>query len=698
MTARRLAAAAAAVGAAALCAPTVHAQALEDVVVRSGRAEQRSFDAPAAVQAIGEEVIREAGPQVNLSEALNRAPGVTVLNRQNYAQDLQLSIRGFGARSTFGIRGVRLLVDGIPATMPDGQGQASTIALPSTDRIEVLRGPLAQLYGNAAGGVVQAWTREPPATPEVGLQAWAGSFGTRRYGLQAAGRSGAAGLVVDLSDFSTNGWREHSAASRQQLNAKLFTEVGNTRFDLIVNTFRSPEAQDPLGLTRAQLAADPRQVAPIARAQDTRKTIEQDQLGLLVSHRLGGGDLLTARLYAGERAIDQWLAASANGVVALDRDYGGAGLQYSGARRVGGLRGGDGRLDWVVGLDYDRQAEDRRGFDNLAGVTGTTLRRDERTTVASRGAYAQANWLALPRWTVTAGLRASQIDFASRDRFLADGDGSGDRRFRATNPVAGLTWHATDALNVYLQWGRGIETPTSAELAYAPGSTPTTVVNRFNGALAASRSVHREAGVKWRIAESQRLDVAVFSISTEDELVPLFSSGGRSTFQNAGRTSREGVEAAWRARLTERVSALASLTWLDASFVDGFARADGSGAVAAGNALPGTPRTLAFADLTWRASGAPREPTHVALELAHAGGLYVNDANTDRSDRWTIANLRAAYGWRSGPWTFVLQGRIDNLTDRRYVGSVIVNEANGRFFESGPGRAWLLGASARLAF
>ncbi|MFM1991074.1 MAG: Colicin receptor precursor [Pseudomonadota bacterium] len=683
---------------AAMVSPPARGQTLDDVLVSSGRAEQRSFDAPSAVQAIDATTLREAGPQVNLSEALGRAPGIVVLNRQNHAQDLQLSIRGFGARATFGIRGVRLLVDGIPATMPDGQGQASTVALPSTDRIEVLRGPLAQLHGNASGGVVQAWTRDPPAVPEVGVQGWLGSFGTRREGLQAGGRSGAAGLVVDLSDFATDGWRAHGAATRRQLNAKLVTEVGDTRIDLVANAFRSPEALDPLGLTRAQWEADPRQAPAIAFAQNTRKRIDQDQVGVLLRQRLGGGDVLAARLYTGRRGIDQWLATTANGVVRLDRDYGGMGLQHAGERRVSGLLGGDGRLGWAVGLDYDRQAEDRRGYDNLAGVTGTALRRDERTTVASRGLYAQANWLALPDWTLTAGLRATEVSFATRDRLTSDGDGSGDRRLRATNPVIGLTWHAAETLNVYAQWGRGLETPTAAELAYAPGGTPTTIANRFNAGLEASRSVHREIGVKWRPDERQRIDLAVFSIDTRDELVPLFSSGGRTTFQNAGQTAREGLEAAWRARLTPQVSALASLTLLDASFVDAFARADGSGTVPAGNALPGTPRRLGFAELAWRASAAPREPTHVALELVHAAGLYVDDANADRTDGYTLANLRAAIGWRAGPWRLVLHGRVDNLADRRHVGSVIVNEASGRFFEPGPGRAWLVGASASLAF
>ena len=235
------------------------AQTLSEVVVTANREAQQSFDAPAAIQGVGRETIEAAGPQVNLSEAINRIPGITVLNRQNYAQDLQLSIRGSGSRSPFGIRGARLIVDGIPATMPDGQGQASTISLPSAQRIEVLRGPLAQLYGNAAGGVLQVFTADGPARPEVRTSVDAGSDGLRRYGLQAAGQRGAVNYVIDVSDFQTDGWRENSAAERQHLNAKLRWDASEqTRVTLVANVFDQPVSGDPLGLTRAQFEANPR--------------------------------------------------------------------------------------------------------------------------------------------------------------------------------------------------------------------------------------------------------------------------------------------------------------------------------------------------------------------------------------------------------------------------------------------------------
>ena len=683
-------------------ASAAHAQVppADEVVVSASRTAQRSFDAPAAVQAVDARTIEEAGPQVNLSESLNRVPGVSVLNRNNYAQDLQLSIRGFGARSTFGIRGVRLLVDGIPATMPDGQGQASTISLTSTDRIEVLRGPVAQLYGNAAGGVVQAFTREAPARPEAGAQAYFGSFGLRRYDLQAAGRSGSVGLVADYSTLSTDGYRDHSAAERRHFNGKLTVDLDRTRLTFVANVFSQPSSLDPLGLTRAQFVADPRQATSVAYAFDTRKTVDQRQAGVVAEHRFASGDRLSARAYGGQRQIVQTLSLTANGVVDLDRDYGGVNAQYSGARQLGGTR-----LAFAAGIDYDRMKERRRAFANNAGAIGA-LGRDEDNTVDNLDTYAQADWTFSPSWTLLAGVRSSRIKFRSRDNFLADGNGSGDVSYSATNPVAGLTWHASDRLNVYANVGRGFEVPTFAELAYRPGTAANTTIDGLNPALRAARSRHAEVGLKWLVSDRQRLDAAIFSIDTDGELVP-YSSSGRATYQNAGRTRRQGAELAWRGQLADTLTALVSLTALDATFRDGYVRADGTGAVRAGNAIPGAPNRQAYAELAWRpqgaaASAAALQPgsaralgTHAAIELVHVGRIMANDLNTAQASAYSLVNLRGALEQRVGDWRFTQYARIDNVADRRYAGSVIVNESRDRYFEPGTGRAWLIGVSVQ---
>ncbi|MBT9554138.1 MAG: TonB-dependent receptor [Hydrogenophaga sp.] len=668
---------------------------LQEVVVTANRQEQRSFDAPASIQAVGQDVIEAAGPRINLSESLNRVPGITALNRQNYAQDLQLSIRGSGSRSPFGIRGVRLIVDGIPATMPDGQGQASTVSLGSAQRIEVLRGPLAQLYGNAAGGVVQVFTADGPATPEAGFSLLTGSNGLRRYGLNTGGQSGALNYLVDYSRFETDGQRPNSAAQRRHLNAKLRLQASeDTRYTLIANAFDQPESGDPLGLTRAQLAANPQQTDSRSIDAQAGKDVSQNQIGLVAEHRLNPDSGLTARVYAGERDLDNRLAiplfvqqvpTAAGGVVNLDRSYSGVGLQYR--QRV---KLGEGQVETTLGLDHDRMDERRRGYINNLGVQGE-LKRDEDDAVNSTGVYAQANWAVNADWSAVAGLRSSRVNFRVRDRFINDSnpDDSGSADFSATSPVLGLTRHFGETTNVYLNVGRGFETPTLTEIAYrSEGSGP-------NLALKAAKSLHTELGVKTRLAEGHRLDAAAFLIGTDDEIVVASSSGGRSIYTNAGKTRRSGFELAYTGDLGQGFSTHWALSTLNARFVDAFASAGGA-TVASGNRIPGTLNRSVFGEFAWRPASLPGFST--ALELVHQGGMFVDDVNSDRTQAYTVFNLRMGLEQKLGGWRLREFLRLDNVSDKAYVGSVIANDGNRRFFEPAPGRSWSLGVTANYAF
>ncbi len=691
-----------AIAAAMLTPCTVKAQAadpveLDPVVISAQRSRQSSFDAPAAISAVTRDTIESAGPQVNLSEVLNRVPGISVLNRQNYAQDLQLSIRGFGARSTFGIRGVRVIVDGIPATMPDGQGQASNVSLGSVGRIEVLRGPLAQLYGNAAGGVVQVFTEDDAAVPTATASISAGPYEQARVAAKFSTREPGYGLTIDASQYRTEGYRPHSAAQRGQLNARWQTEFGrDSRLSVVVNALEQPLSQDPLGLTRAQWQADPRQTVAPATAQDARKSVRQQQVGSVFEHRFSEATTLTARLYAGQRALDNALsvplavqapATSAGGIVQFDRDYAGLGLQVS--HRV--ALGAGSALRLAGGIELDRMKESRQGYINNAGVQGA-LKRDERNRVDNRDVFAQAAWELSPQWTATAGVRSSKVRFRTDDHFITAGnpDDSGTLNYSATNPVLGLSWLASPNLNVYANVGRGFETPTFTELAYRASGTG------LNTGLRASRSRHAEVGFKWKPAPGQRLDAALFDIATTDEIVVDTNSGGRSTFKNAGRTSRRGIELSHVGQLTDSLRSTLSVTALRAKFADPFVSGSGATAVpvAAGRLLPGTPQRNVFAELAW----APRAAWggfNAAIEVVHTGALQVSDANEDAAAASTVLNLRAGLAQQVGAWRFSELLRVDNAADRHYVGSVIVNEANKRFFESALPRNWQLMVTAR---
>lgn len=695
-SARVLAPACAALAAALSFAPRTGAaqeRALDPVVVTATREAQRSFDLPASVDTIGRAEIQQGQPMVNLSESLVRVPGIVALNRWNYAQDIQLSSRGFGARATFGVRGIRLYQDDIPQTMPDGQGQTGSFQLFSTDHIEVLRGPFSTLYGNASGGVISVFTESGTAQPEATLAGGAGSFGTWTSGAKFTGTSHGVGYVAAGSLFRTDGFRQHSAAERNLAAAKFAVDLSPATSLTMLGTLQDqPESQDPLGLTRAQWEADPSQADPVALLFNTRKTVHQQQSGLRVDHAFSDETRIRFTGYGGTRQVRQYLAltgigpTSSGGVTDLDRDYGGASLKL-----FQRLSLGDRPLYMVLGVDVDTQREQRQGYVNDFGNLGA-LRRNETDTVSDNDYYAQFRWEISPRWTAIAGVRTSSVRFRSVDQYVTplNPDDSGSRNYRATTPVAGAVFHATDDLNLYANYGQGFETPTFAELAYRP------VGGGLNFDLQPATSVSVELGAKAIVAGRHRVNGAFFWTDTDDEIVVDSATGGRTTYRNAGRTQRRGLELVYDGDWGDGVAVHLAYTWLRAWFATPFVSGSPPSIVPAGNRLPGVPQSTVYGELAWT------PPTlawlSLAAEVQSVAQIYVNDRNSDAAPSYVVANLRAGIERRFGATTLRAFARVNNVANVNYVGSVIVGDTNGRYFEPSPGRNVFAGVSANVAF
>lgn len=675
------------------------AQTLERVVVTATRTERAQLDVPASTDVLDRDEVRDTHLRVNLSESLNRVPGLVVLNRQNYAQDLQISVRGFGARSTFGVRGVRLYADGIPATMPDGQGQVSHFALNAAERIEVLRGPFSALYGNSSGGVISLTTRLTPGPNEFELATAAGSYDTWRAAVSAYGGTAPYAYAIDASRFSTEGYREYSSATRDVVNlraAALDTPLGQLRVTL--NALDIPQAEDPLGLTRAQWQDDPRQASPQALQFKTRKSTEQQQLGAQLAGDFAERWSYQAAAWAGRRSVTQFQAIPVavqappnhpGGVIDFDRTYGGV----------------DARVQWALdaavltlGVDIERLDEDRRGFENFVlqptpvlGELGR-LRRDEGNVVESRDIYAQAESALGARWRLLAGVRASQVEFRGEDRFLANGDDSGRASYDSINPTIGVVYRPSLSTSVYVSYGRGFETPTLNELAYRPDGSA-----GFNTALEPARSNNFEVGAKAVLSRALRGTVAVFAVDTENDIVVRTNAGGRSTFANAAATRRSGVEASIGWEPQRALSLYAAVTAIRAEFSEPFFTCTAAPCtqptvlVPAGNRLPGIPAYTSFIEAVYRV----RE-TDITLDWRAQSKISVDDRNTDNASGYGTVNLAVARTFVAGPAKLRAFLRIDNVLNARYIGSVIVNEANGRYFESAPGRTWLLGLDVRV--
>ncbi len=677
---------------------------LSSIVVTATRVAESSMDLPVSVDRVDRQTIADGQLQVNLSEALITVPGVSVQSRQNYAQDLQLSIRGFGARSSFGVRGIRLYSDGIPGTMPDGQGQFSQFDLGSADHIEVLRGPFSALYGNSSGGVIAVFTEDAKPGRLLGGTAEYGTFNTQRYALKTEGDDGTVNYVVDAAHFQTDGYRFHSSAERDNFNSKLRITTGETsRLTLVANVVETPSVQDPLGLTRAQLAADPRQAGTGALEFNTRKSLDQEQLGAVYDGKLSANDDLSALLYTGHRATTQFqaipLATQQNaplypgGVIDLDRAYWGVDVHVADAREIAGSP-----LQMVAGINYDDLAEARKGYLNYAGSTlgvEGAVRRDEANHVDDFDQYVQAQWDPDTQWRLIAGVRNNLVEVSSHGHIPSLDGADSSVRFSAVNPVGGITFRASSAVNLYGSYGRGFETPTLNDLAYrsVDGS-----LAGLNFGLKPARSDNYEAGIKAG-NDHLRANLAAFYIKTVDELAVLQNSGGRTVSQNIGETQRRGMELAADASWAGGFSGRLAYTYIRAVVGQAYASCIAAPCnplahpggplpanyktVSAGSYLPAVPMNSLYAGLTWRYAPMGFSTT---LETQGRARIYVNDRNSDAAAGFWVANLRAGFEQETRHWRFSEFARLDNLAGRAYVGSVIVNETNSRFFEPAPGR------------
>ena len=666
---------------------------LQEVVTSASRSEQRVFDTAASINVVNGPQIHDGQAEQNLSEPLARAPGIFALNRQNYAQDLLISSRGFGANSTFGARGIKIYVDGIPGTMADGQGQISHIDLASTDRIEIMRGPFSALYGNSAGGVINVFTEN--GGPGVNATPYfsAGSFGQRKYGLKFDGEHDGVNFVLDAGSLHTNGYRDHSNADRQNDNVKLGFKLGaDTSLTLVANDV-SLRALDPLGLTAAQLQNYAAGAGNNSIAFNTRKSVEQSQGALILTQRFGANNTLTLTPYYGDRHTIQYLATAANGVIDLKRAFFGLNGTWLHTGTLAGMP-----FKVVTGVEGNENDDHRLAFANTAGNLTGPATQNYTMLARSRDGFVQAEFNPAERLAVNAGLRQSQTLLSSFSN-LTPSQSPGTHTYRATTGMASLQYYLQDKTNVYVSIGSGFDTPTLNQVFYSPANLFTVPgPNTGNIGLAAARTRQLELGLKSELSATTQANVALFDAITTNDIVVAISNGGRTAYTNAPKTERRGLELSAQTQLPWQLQASIAYTWLSAKVLETYTQFNVSGAtfpVVSGNRIPGVPSQGLFAELMWRKSDKALE---FAVEGRAAGSIAANDVNAAYAGGYGIMNVRAVARQSVGNWSVTEFARIDNLFDRSYVGSLIVNQAASQFYESAPGRNWIAGVRAAYRF
>lgn len=720
---------------------------LAPVVVTGTRVEQNSFDLPMSIDATDKEQIQEGQLKVNLSESSSRVPGVVINNRNNPAQDLAIQIRGFGARSAFGVRGVRLYADGIPMTMPDGQGQTGTFNLDTASRVEYLRGPFSALYGNSSGGVVQIFTEDGAKEPTISTGMTFGSDNTQRYSLGLSGSGDGFDVVLNANTYTSDGFRDQSDTHRESLHGKFnFKLSDDTKLTVVATALDQPDNKDPQGLDAAQLKANRRQAGTGSELYNTRVSRSHEQVGATVEHQLTSNDTVRLMGYYGQRQNEQYQSVTVGaqrndlqggGVATIDRDFGGADLRWTHKGKIA-----ENAYSVTAGMNYDRMVDDRKGYENfisnralgalpagvdcgnianavVCGVKGN-LRRDETNTARNFDQYLQGSVDLGQRFTFSGGLRHSKVRFENDDNYIkntaytgVNPDDSGSLTFSETTPVIGAIFKLTDAVNLYANAGESFETPTFVEMAYkASGSG-------LNLDLKPAKSRQYEAGIKAFLGDNTLLNAAVFSIDTDDEIVVQQQAAGRTVYQNVKSSERKGFELSLDSKFDHGLAAYLAYTYLDAEFSSSFTACrpfsgsqtacnintpaaagtpgnSGGELIKSGADIPGTFKQTAYGELSWKY--APLGFS-TALEARVNSKTYVAfKPEYGKAAGYTVAAWRGGFTQNVDKWKFSEFLRIDNLFDVDYVGSVRVGDLNGRYYEPAPGRTWLLGLNANYKF
>jgi iron complex outermembrane receptor protein len=645
----------------------VEARPVDVLIVTTPRVEERLVEVPAAISVVDERAIQLGRRQLSLDESLQRVPGLFVQNRANFAQDLRIAIRGFGARSSFGIRGIRLIVDGIPATLPDGQTQVDNIDLGSTERMEVIRGPSSALYGPAAGGVILIESESGGEAPFIEGRVAFGEDGYRKYQTKAGGALGPLDYLVSLSRLEIDGYRDHSRSENILLNSRFRFQIDETsELRVVLNAVHAPIADDPGGLLAAEVASDRRRAAPNNLRFEAGESVDQQQLGLVYHKTIGDAHAIEAVNHYVWREFDNRLPIPGGdrGRISLERFFAGGGLRYVYSDRFFER---ENRL--MLGFEIGAQRDVRKRFDNDDGSRGE-LRFDQDEDVTSFGVYAQNELHLLENLELTLGGRYDRVEFDVDDGFPSDGN-DGDRLdFDEFSPRVGLVWSPHPVVNLFANVATSFETPTTTELANASGA------GGFNSDLDAQTSINYELGVKGLLPGRLRYEVVGFYIDVNDELVP-FEVAGRNFFENAGSSKRSGLELALTAQPCEGLEASLTYTFSHFEF-DRFRTDAGS---FDGNDIPGVPRNQVWAEIAYH------HPLgfYGSWEVFFADAFYADNANTVESDAYVVSNLRLGYSGRFGGWEIGPFLGIDNLFGEKYDDNVRLNVASGRTFEPAAG-------------
>lgn len=656
---------------------TAYGQSGADITVTAPVIERELYQTPVSISIVRPESIKKGQPKLKLDETLNQIPGVFLQNQENFAQGERVAIRGFGSRAPFGVRGVTVVVDGIPYTLPDGQAQLDAIDLDSAERIEVIRGPASVMYGNAAGGVISVTTADGRNNPnQTSIRATGGSNSFGKLALSNSGNNGDWSHNVSFSALNSEGYRDHAEVEKYLFNSKLRWALDNDRsLTAIINLLDNPRSQDPGALTAEQVAEDRSQAGRFTEEYDSGQTVDQQVLGLQYQDLSAGPGEFRAKTFYMRRNFEQQLPFPGSSRIDYNRNYFGASTDYRHSFKIAGLP-----FRYVAGLAAREQRDDRIRTEMSFGGDLQGLTADELQTATALGGFVQGDLNFTDQLALSIGGRFDRVRMKVTDDYSSDGDQSGGRTFREWSGSAGLSYRYMPTHQAFANISTAFETPTFSEFANPTG------MGGLNSDTQPQKSLNHELGLRGALNNGMDYDLTLFWVDVRDELIPyeLPSTDDRTYYRNAGDTTRKGLEASAGWLLSQSWRIETALTLADYTFDE--YRSEGNNYD--GNRLPGLPEKVWSNRLQWLGLGG----TFATLESRYIGDMVADDANDVYVDDYWLVNLRGGDTFYVNR-NLLLKGfaGVRNLSDRDHFANVRINASNDRYFEPAAGRTWYAG-------
>ncbi len=645
------------------------------VTLKSSRISEDEMKIPLSVTSFNVEDTQEIRQQLSFNDYISDIPGLFALNSANFSQDLRVSIRGFGARSAFGIRGIKILVDGIPETTPDGQGQIDNLNLGIIKNIEVMKGPAASLYGNASGGVISIYTLDNFDKSYINAGLSFGSYQFQQFQSAVGFSSGKNSFIIQGTKTDTDGYREQSGFKNDNINLRmrhLFSE--NTSLNVHFNYTDSPYAGDAGGLTLEEVQEDRRQARRRNLDFKTKESIDQFKTGVNFNHQWSQSSFNTYGFYS-SRNFYGLLPFEFGGIVDLSRNYFGFGSNYT-------VKSKPNKSDntFQIGYDFANQEDERQRFKNLMGSQGDkTL--DQIESFGSLGLYV-LNHFSTGKFLFRTGIRYDHTNLKVEDQFLTNGNQSDSNNLTAFNPSAGISYQLSKQQYLYTNFSTSFETPVLSELSSNP-----TGDGGFNELLKAQKARNFEIGYKLKSKFGQA-DIALFHIETTNDIVPyeLGDFPDRTFYKNAGSSRRDGIEISYRTKLFENLMLSTGYTYSNFQYTN-YNTPSGN---FKNNQLPGIPKHMGALALNYQ----NKKGLRVRLNNQFVGKLFANDSNSVSDKGYVNTSLNLGFSLTTKEFRLTPYLGVNNLFNTTYNDNIRINAFGGRYYEPASGIGVFAGVRA----